>query len=88
VREFIHEDELRTPGQRGVEIKFGEREAAMFKGAAGNLWQALGERVGFLASVRFDVADDHVASGGEFASGGLEHGVGLADAGAHAEEHF
>ena len=76
------------PGEGGVEIKFGERDAAMFELAAGNLRQALGERIRFLASVGLDVANDHVASGGEFASRGFEHGEGLADAGAHAKEYF
>jgi len=76
------------PGQRGVEIKFGQRHAAMFELAAGNFRQTLGERVRFLASVRFDVADDHVAPGGEFAARGLEHGVGLADARRHAEKNL
>jgi hypothetical protein len=58
----------------------------MLKLAAGNLRQALGERVRFLASMRFDVADDHVAPGGEFAARGFEHGEGLADARRHAEK--
>src|ERR1035441_7354152 len=39
-------------------------------------------------SARFDVTDDHVAPGGQFASRGLEHGEGLAHAGAHAEKNL
>ena len=88
VREFIHERELRLARERGVEIQFRQRDAAMFERAAGNLRQTFGERVGFLAAMRFDVADDHVASGGKFAPRGFEHGVGLADAGAHAEKNL
>ena len=88
VREFIHEDKLRMPREGGVEIKFGECDAAMFELAAGNLRQAFGERVRFLASVRLNVTDDHVAPGGQFASRGIEHGVGLAHAGAHAEKNL
>ena len=60
----------------------------MLKLAAGNLRQALGERVRFLASMRLNVAYDHVAPGGEFASRGFEHGEGLAHAGAHAEKNL
>jgi hypothetical protein len=36
----------------------------------------------------FDVADDHVVFGGEFAPRGFEHGVGLADARRHAEKNL
>ena len=36
----------------------------------------------------FHVADDHVASGLQFAMRGFEHGVGLAHAGAHAEKNL
>ena len=86
VRQFIHQRELRMAREDRVEVHFGEREAAMLDGFAGDRRQAGRERVGFLASVGFDVTDDHVAPGGEFASGGFEHGVGLADAGGHAEK--
>ena len=49
----------------------------MLDGFAGDHRQAGGKRVGFLATVRLDITDDHVAPGGELASRGLEHGVGL-----------
>ena len=60
----------------------------MFKLAAGNLGQAGGQRVSFLATVRFDVTDDHIPARGQFASRGFQHGEGFADAGAHAEKHL
>jgi hypothetical protein len=37
VREFVHERELRFAGERGVEIEFSERDAAMFERATGDL---------------------------------------------------
>ena len=35
-----------------------------------------------------DITDDQIAPGGEFTSGGFEHGAGFAYAGRHAEEYF
>ncbi len=84
--EFIHEDQLRTPRQDRVEIHLGERDTAIFHLDAWNDGQSFRQRVGFLASVGFDIADDDVASGRQFAAGGFEHGVGFADARRHAEE--
>jgi len=49
---------------------------------------AFGERIGFLAPVRFDIADDHVASGRQFAPRGFKHGEGLAHPRRHAEKNF
>jgi hypothetical protein len=60
----------------------------MFELTAGNSRQALGERVGFFSSVGFDVTDDDVAPGFQLVLRRFEHGVGLAHAGAHAEEHL
>ena len=85
---LIHERELRFARERGVEIEFCECDAAMFQRAAGDLRQTNGERVGFLATVRFDIADDHVASSFQLTLRGLQHGVGLADAGRHAEKNL
>ena len=86
VGELVHQRELRTAGQHRVQVHLRERDAAILAGEARDDRQALGQRVGFLAPVGFDVTDDDVASGGQFAAGGFEHGVGLADARGHAEE--
>ena len=48
--------------------------------------QALRQRVGLLAPVGLDVTDYDIPSGSELATGGFEHGVGLADTRRHAEE--
>ena len=50
--------------------------------------QPVRQRVGFLAPMGFDIADDEVASVFEFALRRFEHRVGFADAGAHAEKHL
>ena len=88
MRELVHENQLGFAGQRGVQVKFAQLHSAIFDFPAGNDRQTFGQRVGFLASVRFEVADDDIASGGEFAAGGFEHGVGFAHTGAHAEKNL
>ena len=60
----------------------------MFGNFPGNERQPLGQRVRFLAAVGFDVADDDVAPVLQFALRRLEHGVGFADARAHAEKNL
>src|SRR5260370_38461703 len=60
----------------------------MFELPTGNLRQTYGKSVGFLAPMGFHIPDDNVATRGEFAMCGLEHGEGLTHTRAHAEKHF
>ena len=46
------------------------------------------QRLGLGAPVGLDVAGDDIDAGGALLVGGLEHGVGFADAGRGAEEDF
>ena len=86
--ELVNENQFWFAGKRGIQVKFAQLNSAIFNLPAGNSWQTFGKRVGFLATMRFEVADDDIAPGGEFAAGGFQHGVGLAHAGAHAEENL
>ena len=86
--EFVHQNQLRLAGQRGIQIKFAQLDAAIFNQPARECRQTFGQRIGFFAAVGFEVADDDIASGGEFAAGGFEHRVGFAHAGAHAEKNL
>ena len=88
VREFVHERELRAAREHRIEIHFSERDAAMVELLPRNLRQAGGKRVGFLAPMCLDVANDNIAPSLQFAMRGLQHGVGFADAGAHAEKNL
>lgn len=86
VGELVDEDEGGPAGEDAVEVHLAECDAAVVVLASGNGFETGGEGVGFGAAVGFNVADDDGAAGSGFAMGGLEHGVGLADARAHAEE--
>lgn len=88
VGEFVHERELRTARENGVEIHLGERDAAILDGAARDEREVLRERVGFGAAMRLDIADGDGTPRLQLALRRFEHGVGLAHAGAHAEEDF
>ena len=55
---------------------------------ARNDFQAFQQRLGFLAPVRFDPADDHVHAGFFEAMRLFQHRVGLADARGVAEINF
>ena len=86
--QFIDKRNLRMTRQRGIEVELRQRHPAIFQLAAGNLRQSLRERIRLLATVRLDVADDDVASRLQLALCRLQHRVGLAHAGAHAEEYL
>ena len=86
VGELIHQRQARAARQHGVQVHVGKGNAAIFNLAARNTGQALGQGVGFLASVGFQVGDGDVSAGSQFAAGGFEHGISLADARAHAEK--
>jgi hypothetical protein len=90
VGELIDKDELWAglSGERGFEIELGEFGAAVSNGLAREDGQAGEESFGVGTAVSFNEADDESGAVAQLLLGGAEHGVGFADAGAHAEEDF
>ena len=86
VSELVDEDEGRVPGQGRVEIELAQGRAAVLDQARRQLLEPGEERLGLGASVRLHPADDHVDAGGPLGARGLQHRVGLADAGGGSEE--
>ena len=86
MRQFVHEGQLRPARQDRIQIHLGKFDSTMFQLAACNAGQPQSQGVGLFASVRFHVADDNIGSGRQFAARGLQHRVGLAYAGRHAQE--
>ena len=60
VGQLIHQGQLRTPGQQPIQVHLGQAHAAVLGLEAGNGRQSLGQGVGLLSPVRFDVAHHHV----------------------------
>ena len=88
VGEFVDDDQLGLARQRGVEIEFLDRAAAILDLAPRQDFQPLDQRAGFGAAVRFDEPDDDVDAFFFQAPRVLQHRVGLPDAGRCAEEHL
>ena len=74
--------------QRRVEIELLERGTAVLDRPARQDLQVSEERFGLRAPVGLDPADDHVDALGPLLARGLEHRVGLADAGGGPEENL
>ena len=87
VGEFIHQRELRAACQQGVEVHFVERVAAVFDRAAWDGFQAVEQRLGFLAAVGFDNTDRDIGAFAKASLGSGQHFERLADAwrGAHED---
>ena len=86
VGELVDQHELRPAADDGLQVHFREMRAAVVDGFARHEVQAGEQRLGFDASVGFDHADDQIGAAGALLLPGPEHGVGLADPRAHAEE--
>ena len=86
VGELVDEQQRRVPRERGVEVEFFEQGAAVLDPSARQDLYAVEQRLGFRAVVGLDDAGDDVDAGGALGARGLEHRVGLADAGGGAEE--
>ncbi len=84
---FVDQQQSRAALQRGVQIEFQQGAVAVGEGLAGEGLKILGQGLGLAAAVGLDHADDHVHALGLAAGGGGQHGVGLAHAGGHAQEH-
>ena len=62
VGELVDQHDLRPAGDDGVEVHFLERLALVFDASARNDFEAVQQRLGFLASVGLDHADDDVVA--------------------------
>ena len=88
VREFIHQDKLRTACQHRVEVHFAKGHTTILELLSRKLGQACGERVGFLPPVRLDITGDDIATCLQLAMRSLQHGESLANPRAHAHENL
>ena len=89
VRELVDEDQRGPARERGVEVELLQRRPAIGDQPRRQDLEALEQRLGLGAPVGLDVADDDVdARRALERAGGLEHRVGLADAGGGAEEEL
>jgi hypothetical protein len=86
VCQFIDQHQAGTAGQDGVKVHLGQGAAAIGDGAAGDGFQAGGQRLGFRPAMGFDHPDDHIDLLAPPGPGGGEHFIGLADARGGAEE--
>ena len=84
--QLVHQHELRPLREHGVDVKLLQREAAVFEFFARQDAHAFEQRGGFGATMRLDDAREHIHAFFDPLARGLQHGVGLAHAGAHAEE--
>ena len=86
VRELVDDDQAGLAREGGVEVELLQLDAAVRNALARQDLEALEERRGLLAPVGLDQADDDVDALVALLARGREHRVGLADAGAGAEE--
>ena len=84
---LVDEHDLRPARNDRIEIHFRQRSALVFDLTARNDFEALHQRLGFLAAVGLDDADDDIVAVFFARAGGLQHRVGLADAGRRADEN-
>jgi hypothetical protein len=86
VGELVDERELRRAAQERREVHVPELGAAVVDAPPRHRRQSLGKCRRVLAPVRLDQPDDHVTARLELGVALLQHAVGLAHPGRHAEE--
>ena len=86
VGQLVDQDQLRPLRQRRLEIELDQLRAAIGHFLAREHVEPQHQRLGLGPDVRLDVADQHVDAFAGLLATGLEHGVGLADAGRRAEK--
>ena len=72
--------------ENGVEVHLGERVALIGNNPARDDFEPLKKRLGLLAAMRLDNADDDIDALGLFCPRHGQHFIGLADAGRGAEK--
>ena len=88
VSQLVHQNELRMPRQRRVQVKFPQFHAVIWDDFDGELFQSLQQCLRFRPGVGLDISGHHVHTGGLSPVGGLQHCVGLAHARGIAEENL
>ena len=86
VRELVDEGELGCALEHGVDVHLPEHQAAVRHRHSRHELETLGERGGLGPVVRLEIADHDVAPLGVRLPALLQHPIGLADAGGHAEQ--
>src|ERR1700730_4917566 len=86
VGELIDQHNLWFPRDDCIDVHLAEPLAAVLDAPARNNLQPVQQRLGFLAAVRLHDPDDDVVAILAPCARGLQHGVGLADAGGGADE--
>lgn len=87
VGEFVDDDEPRFARQGRVDVKLLDNTASIGDLSPLEDFESFGQRLGFLAAMRLDKADDDVLTFGLGRPGAREHRIGLAHAGRGAEEN-
>ena len=88
VRQLVHEKQLRTAREGGIDVKFLQQNAAVGKLLQRETLQPLRHFQRFGTVVRLQITDDDVYPKRFQILRGLQHGVGLAHARRIAEENF
>ena len=88
MREFVDDQQGRTPRQGGVEVELAELRSLVDDASARQDFQAFQEGLGLDPPVGFDNADHDVEVRETEPPRARQHRVGLADAGRRSQEHL
>src|SRR5271157_3660876 len=88
VGEFVDESKLWAARDDRVDVHLIERLSAVVDVLARNDLEAVEQRLGFLAAMRLDDADDEVHAVHLLGARSLQHFVSLADPGRGADEYL
>ena len=88
MRQFVDQDETGTPRNDGVNVHFIENAALVVDRPTRHHLQAIDQRLGFLAAVSLDDADDDIDPVGFARMGRGQHFKGLADTGRCTQKNF
>ena len=86
VGEFVDKGDLRPAGQDGIEVHLVQPAPFVLDAPARDDLEAVEQRLGLLPAMGFDHPDDDVVAVLDAGAGGLQHFVGLADAGGRADK--
>ena len=79
VRQLVDQDEAGSPLERSVDVELAQDAIDVDRWLARQDLEALEQRLGFLAAMRLDDADDDIHALFQLGAGRLQHLVGLAD---------
>ena len=87
VGKFVDKDDLRPAGENGVEVHLVEPATLVVDAPARNDLEAFEQGLGLLPAVGFNDPDDDIVAVLLPGTGGLQHFIGLADAGSSADKN-